>query len=532
MFFYTQPATPELIKLQISSSSTSDVTNILSQILAIKLSDDFTENTDYFKNEVLGDYTITTTPTAQAITGSFTPNGTDRWLFIGHMIHDVVTIVDEIGFELYDSVAGVLNSCQMEGEDATNDFRGHNLYWAGVPSNAARTLTVRPFGEAGSNVALATRVFAINLSKFAQSVSIFDAAEVDPAGTPTYSTVATVAPTPTNTGNWVVIASSVNDSSGTTDDFETRLQVDASGGGLASSPAYSTTAPGQDNWDPLDETPFTVFNLVSLSSGGARTINWDWRQVAGTGGRIEDNLLVAFSVALAASGVTVTPAAASAVAAKVDPAVVLGSLSLSPVAVSAIGAVVDPTTVLGSLNLIPAVASVVGAVVDPTVILGSLAIEPSAASAIGVVIDPTVVFGSLSVSPAAVTVVVVTIDPAVLGGGVEVTPAAASVVGAVVDPAVILGALALSPAAVSVVAERVAPTVILGSITVSPDVDLVVVGVVDPAVIFGSVMIAPEAVTVIVVTINPTVIGGDAPVEWRGRAFQHWNLRRLWRLKL
>src|SRR3990167_5648732 len=33
LFLYTQPATPELVKLQISNSSTSTTTNVLSQIL-------------------------------------------------------------------------------------------------------------------------------------------------------------------------------------------------------------------------------------------------------------------------------------------------------------------------------------------------------------------------------------------------------------------------------------------------------------------------------------------------------------------
>ena len=302
LFLYTQPATPELIKLQISNSSTDTTTNILSQIIAINMDDFGASGTDYFWNEFLTDYTITATPTAKAITTSFTPNGTDRWLFIGHMIHDVVSITDEIGFELYDSVAGVLSSFQQEGEDATNDFLGHNLYWAGVPTNAARTLAVRPFNEGGSNVMLASRVIAINLSKFAQSASVFDASEVNPASSPSWSTVATIAPTPTNTGNWVVIAYTTLDTNESTTDIETRVQVNASGAGLADDPPYTNTPPGLDGWDNLDELPQSIVNLVSLSSGGARTINYDIRRTAGTTSRNEDNGLVAFSVALAAAG--------------------------------------------------------------------------------------------------------------------------------------------------------------------------------------------------------------------------------------
>src|SRR3990172_2272301 len=103
MFLYTQPGSAELVKLQISSETTQTVTNILSQIIAINMDDVGADGTDYFWNEFLTDYTMTSTPTAKALTASFTPNGTDHWLYIGHMIHDVVSITDVIGFELYDS---------------------------------------------------------------------------------------------------------------------------------------------------------------------------------------------------------------------------------------------------------------------------------------------------------------------------------------------------------------------------------------------------------------------------------------------
>src|SRR3990172_6379992 len=303
MFLYTQPGTTELVKLQISSETTQTVTNIFSQIIAINMDDVGADGTDYFWNEFLTNYTMISTPTEKAITASFTPNGTDRWLYIGHMIHDVVSITDVIGFELYDSVAGVLSMTQVEGEDATNDFLGRNLFWAGVPTNAARTLAVRPKNAAGSNVMLASRVIAINPSKFAQSASAFDAAEVDPATSPTWSTVATVAPTPTNTGDWVVIAYMTVDVGSAGDVIMTRVQVNPSGGGLADDPPYTNAPPGALGQDTLDETPQNIFNLVSLSSGGARTINYDVTQTSGTGKRVEDNGLVAFSVELA-SGTT------------------------------------------------------------------------------------------------------------------------------------------------------------------------------------------------------------------------------------
>lgn len=304
MLLYTQPATPELIKLQISSSSTVTMTNILSQILAINMDDVGVTGTAYFYKESTADYTLTNTPTGTAVTSSFTPNGADRWLYIGNMIHDVAGLVTPIGFELYDSATGVVNSTQQEGEDGTNDFHGHNLYWVGIPTNSARTLQVRPFqsGASPDAIQLSSRVIAINLSKFAQSASAFSATEVQPAATPTYTTLATIAPNPTNTGDWVVIAFSVNDVGGTGAESETRLQINAGGGGLVDDPPYPSTAPSVDAWDVTDETAFSVFNLVALTSGAGRTMNWDARAVAGTTvQRFEDNGIVAFSVELASS---------------------------------------------------------------------------------------------------------------------------------------------------------------------------------------------------------------------------------------
>jgi len=307
MYLYTQPGTTELVKIQFNQETTGGTsTNQLSQIIAIDLGD-FTSGTHYNWAEDLADYTMTATPTAKATTASFTPNGTDVWLYIGHTTHDVVGLTTPIGFELYDSVAGALTQMQNEGEDATLDIRGNNLFWVGVPTNAARTVAVRPF-DSGSSIMLASRVMAMNLTAmFAQVAYAYDnSTAVDPATSPSYTNVATVAPTPSATGNWVVLAWSVVNVNEATTNVGARLQVNAGGGGLVSTPAFNALAPQVDNWDVTDESAFGVFNVLSLSSGAARDINWDWTRVAGTTGRVEDNGVVAFSVAEATSGSTVS----------------------------------------------------------------------------------------------------------------------------------------------------------------------------------------------------------------------------------
>ena len=96
-------------------------------------------------------------------------------------------------------------------------------------------------------------------------------------------------------------------------------------------------------------------------------------------------------------GVLVSPAPASAVAASVDPTVVLGSIVAAPAPASAVAASVDPAVVLGSLVVAPAPASAVGAVVDPVVLI-ELRMTPAAAFAIGAVVNPTVQAG-ITVAP-------------------------------------------------------------------------------------------------------------------------------------
>ena len=90
------------------------------------------------------------------------------------------------------------------------------------------------------------------------------------------------------------------------------------------------------------------------------------------------------------AGVSVTPAAATAVGAVTAPTVAKGSTSISGRVASAIAAIVAPTVILGSILFAPAPAAAVGSVTNPTVVHGSVAVTPVAASAIGAVTDPTV----------------------------------------------------------------------------------------------------------------------------------------------
>lgn len=214
------------------------------------------------------------------------------------------------------------------------------------------------------------------------------------------------------------------------------------------------------------------------------------------------------------SGVTVSPAAVSAVAAVVAPTVKLSSVTASPTAVSAVAAVVAPTVKLGDLTISPAVSSAIAAVVAPTIKLGSIVLSPSALFAVAVTVAPTVIQDSITVSPAFSSAVAVSIDPTVTAGGdVNVTPAAANAVVAVVAPTVNLGDLTAAPASVSAVAVSVAPTVFLDSVTASPAAVSAVAVSINPTVIQDSITVSPAFSSAVAAVVAPTAIQGDVAVS-------------------
>ena len=438
---FTQPGTAELVKLQISTSATNTVTADLGQIFVLKLSDDFSAD-DWKYAEQLTDYTTTAsrgdTSSTEAASVTFTPNGTDDWLVFGNFYLTPASTADNYRGSLFDSVEGLdAPMIDEEGEDATNENRSHLLMRVYTPSAVSHTFQLRFSHETTAAVIKSSRIFAINLNKFAQHAFSYAAADDTPAASPSWTTTRTLSPTPAVTGPWFVMGY-LGDDVGTfqSDDLAVRLQINPSGGGLASNPNYGDDCPSEGGWDNTDVTPVGLFTLLSLTSGAARDVNLGVQRVAGTAVTVQERTLVAFSLELPASGVTVAPAPASAIGRVIAPAVVLGSLALAPAARSAVGRVVAPTVVLGSLALAPNAAQAIGRVVAPTVEISSPPITPSPASAIGRVIAPGVVLGSVIVANAVAAAVGRTVAPTVVLGSLAVTPGPASAIGRGVAPTV------------------------------------------------------------------------------------------------
>ena len=142
------------------------------------------------------------------------------------------------------------------------------------------------------------------------------------------------------------------------------------------------------------------------------------------------------AVTVTSPGIKVTPVPVTAIAAKIDPSIVLGSTSATPGPASAVGARAGPVVVLGSTTVAPAPAAAIAAKVDPVVIRGSLVLISGPAAVIAAIIDPVVALGSTTAAPVAVSVVVATIDPLVLAGGTFITPGPVGAIGDTVDPIV------------------------------------------------------------------------------------------------
>jgi hypothetical protein len=236
--------------------------------------------------------------------------------------------------------------------------------------------------------------------------------------------------------------------------------------------------------------PLSGMSAVSDIDHGSRIVRVDRQTTAGSGSftigytaTIEDVAMCAAAIKEVAGGVTVTPAAASAIAGSINPTVVHGSIAIEPSAVNAVTSIVAPEVVLGSLTLTPAVLQAIAQTINPTVVQGSIAIEPGAVNAIASIVAPEVVLGSLMLTPSAIQAIAQTIDPAVSGGDLIVAPAAIYTIAQTVDPGVVHGSIAFTPGAAGAIARTLDPEVVI------------------------PILVTPAAVWAVARTNDPNVLG-------------------------
>jgi hypothetical protein len=254
-----------------------------------------------------------------------------------------------------------------------------------------------------------------------------------------------------------------------------------------------------------DWGPEYVASEYDLDYGSSGSIAVDWSESTA-----DDWAIIGLAFEETSSGVTVTPAAVSAVGAVVAPTVVYGSVSITPTPASAVSAVVAPTVVKGSVSVTPTAASAISAGVDPSVLIGDVTVTPTPASATGATVNPTVVLGSTSVTPTPASAIGAVVAPTVVYGSVSITPTPASAVGAVVAPTVQEGGdVIYTPAEASAVGTVVATGVVQSSMTVTPTPASAVGAVVAPSVVQGSISITPAPASSVGAIVAPTVVLGS-----------------------
>lgn len=211
--------------------------------------------------------------------------------------------------------------------------------------------------------------------------------------------------------------------------------------------------------------------------------------------------------------VTVTPAAASAIASRNGPTVILGSLSITPTPTTAIASRANPGIILGSITLTPTAISAIASRAGPTIIHGSIIITPTPISAIGSRAGPTLIFGSMTITPPAISAIAGNAGPTVVLGSLTITPGAVSAIAAIAGPSIILGSIVITPSAISAIGGNSGPVIILGSLTITPTAISAIGATYGPTVILGGdVIITPEAASAIASRFGPDVILGSLTI--------------------
>jgi len=137
-----------------------------------------------------------------------------------------------------------------------------------------------------------------------------------------------------------------------------------------------------------------------------------------------------------AAGVTVTPAAVSAVSTTINPTTVLGSVSITPNPAGSVSGVVTPTVVQGAVTIANKIAEAIASIVNPTVVKGSLSLTPDPVGGVSSTILGGVIQGAITIANKLAEAFGAIVNPtvAITGGNVSVTPDPANAVTSVLGP--------------------------------------------------------------------------------------------------
>lgn len=277
-------------------------------LFAMNLSDDVTENTDWYSVETVADTSLSTTwSTTNNATKTFTPSGNSDWLIetLSRIDGSTTNAQFESRINSSGDVTDTEPKVSQEGEDTTNDYFVFDLPRVFALTNQSNTFTEQSRVDSGSGAGprKSSSIFILNLEKFKDHADIYTAAEIAITSTSGYGTeVQTLGITPSQTGDVLILSHYIYDAQTTGSligqEMYSRQQVD-----------NADQPPGQtaderiitENWDATDELIVADMTVESLDNT-LHTIAND-AHVNNTSGdkAAEDRSIIAFTMELAAA---------------------------------------------------------------------------------------------------------------------------------------------------------------------------------------------------------------------------------------
>lgn len=291
----------EGIKIQTRSGNALHTTSIdRVEISYEKLSDDLTENTDWFLGIRENDDALSTTP-ADGGSITFTPaTASHDWLVMTLAQIDPVDSTTQ-------HISALIRSGEASSSTPTTRMESHNagdtnlhvlseVFTLGAASN---TFKEQASSSSTTHTRLRSKVFALNLNKFAAHAFAYTDADLNGTTSSFADALQTLNITPTVTGDVALGGTFGFDANQVARACVYRLQLDN-----ADQPAGQTAdAYSMANRDNTDERPHGIFSLALSLSNAAHTVDLDGNVSSITNTpAYQHRSLWAYSMELAASG--------------------------------------------------------------------------------------------------------------------------------------------------------------------------------------------------------------------------------------
>jgi len=256
----------EGIKLQYKTQTSGNTVRADNTVItSIEISEDLTENTDWFFDYNGTDQSLSTTfSTVNNASITFTPSGASKWLVLGYSRLEVgsVSVSGEVRINSSEDTPGTVPLIRREAENINEEMM---LFLARASSltNQSNTFTIQSREDSSSGyVRLDNAIFVINMDKFKNNDFTHTTGSNSLTTTPVSQ--ASVTLTPTITGDVFALAYFVNDAGGS-DNVDTAmitLEIDST-----QDPASQKVVGNHpiDTTDQIENCIFTISNETNAS---------------------------------------------------------------------------------------------------------------------------------------------------------------------------------------------------------------------------------------------------------------------------